>query len=155
METRFSPYKVYRNAQWQLTPQRKSNLVEFRTCPSSCACSRSLQVWKKSDQKWQRKPGDTIFPNINQWLLVAMVTTVLARHATKPDAAFLPAQWCYTWNLIKIGQVALEIYRFENVDDDRRRILGYTISSPLSPRLRWAKKSKQEYRTALLWVKVK
>ena len=67
----------------------------------------------------KKKPGYTIFPNISPWeLLVAMITNILARHTTKPDTAFPSAQWCYTWNLIKIGIGAFEIYLFENVDDD-------------------------------------
>ena len=31
----------------------------------------------------------------------------------KPYAVFPPSQWWYTWNLIKIVHVALEIYVFE------------------------------------------
>ena len=30
-----------------------------------------------------------------------------------PPPPLPPVQWCYTWNLIKIVQVALEIYIFE------------------------------------------
>ena len=35
--------------------------------------------------------------------------------APKPSAAFPPPQWCYTSNLIKIGQLASEIFKFESV----------------------------------------
>ena len=49
-----------------------------------------------------------------------METTVLIQSAPKPDAAFPPSQWCYTYNLIKIGQLASEIFKFESVDDDGR-----------------------------------
>ena len=34
---------------------------------------------------------------------------------------FPPPQWCYTSNLIKIGQLASEIYKFERVVNGRRR----------------------------------
>ena len=50
-----------------------------------------------------------------------METTVLIQSAPKPDAAFPPSQWCYTYNLIKIGQLTSEIFKFESVDDDGRR----------------------------------
>ena len=49
-----------------------------------------------------------------------METTVLIQSAPKPDAAFPPSQWCYTYNLIKTGQLASEIFKFESVDDDGR-----------------------------------
>ena len=49
-----------------------------------------------------------------------METTVLIQSAPKPDAAFPPSQWCYTYNLIKIGQLTSEIFKFESVDDDGR-----------------------------------
>ena len=32
-----------------------------------------------------------------------------------------PHPWCYSYNLIKIGQLASEIFKFESVDDGRRR----------------------------------
>ena len=32
-----------------------------------------------------------------------------------------PTQWCYTYNLIKFGPLASEIFKFESVDDGRRR----------------------------------
>ena len=50
-----------------------------------------------------------------------METTVLIQSAPKPYAAFPPSQWCYTYNLIKIGQLTSEIFKFESVDDDGRR----------------------------------
>ena len=31
---------------------------------------------------------------------------------------FPPLKWCYTYNMIKIGQLASEIFKFESVDDD-------------------------------------
>ena len=49
-----------------------------------------------------------------------METTVSIQSAPKPDAAFPPSQWCYPYNLIKIGQLASEILKFESVDDDWR-----------------------------------
>ena len=51
-----------------------------------------------------------------------MSTTVPIWSAQKPSAAFAPAQWCYTWNLIKILQVALEIYIFEIAIDPNAKI---------------------------------
>ena len=55
----------------------------------------------------------------------------------KSYAAFPAPQWYYTKNLIKIVQLALEIFKFESVDDDGRRTDDgplvyyklYTISS--------------------------
>ena len=47
-----------------------------------------------------------------------METRVLIQSAPKPYAAFPPPQWCYILNLIKIGQMASEIFKFESVDDD-------------------------------------
>ena len=35
--------------------------------------------------------------------------------APEPYAAFPPPQWCYTLNLIKIGQLASEIFKFKSV----------------------------------------
>ena len=35
--------------------------------------------------------------------------------APKPYAAFPPPQWCYTLNLIKIGQLVSEIFKFKSV----------------------------------------
>ena len=55
-------------------------------------------------------------------LYVAMATRVPIWSAQKPYAAFPPAQWCYTWNLIKIVQVALEIYIFEIPIDPNAKI---------------------------------
>ena len=72
--------------------------------------------WIKNNRE---KGGDIIFPIISQWgLSVAMETRVLIQSAPKPYAAFPPSQWCYTLNLIKIGQLASEIFKFESVDDD-------------------------------------
>ena len=48
---------------------------------------------EKEPIKNGKKPGDAIFPKISPWeLLVAMVTKLLSRNTTKPDAAFPPAQ---------------------------------------------------------------
>ena len=42
------------------------------------------------------------------------------------------------WNVARIGFMASEEMSFESVDDGRR-MPAYTISSSMSPRLRWAK----------------
>ena len=59
-----------------------------------------------------------------------------------------PSQGVSIWNLSSIGPVVSEEKMFENVDgrrttddgrtDDGRRSHWYTISSPMSLRLRWA-----------------
>ena len=54
------------------------------------------------------------------------------------------------WNVERIGLTASEEMSFENVDGrmdderttDGRRMPVYTISSPISLRLRWAKKTE-------------
>ena len=89
---------------------------------------------KRSDQKWQRKPGDTIFPSLSlRELLVAMVTQSSAKHTTNPDADFpLPNDATHEiWSRLA---TALEKYLFENLDDDadwrwrRPRTTDLTIS---------------------------
>ena len=45
-----------------------------------------------------------------------METRVLIQSAPKPSAAFSLSQWCYTYNLIKIGQLAVEIFKFKSVE---------------------------------------
>ena len=61
---------------------------------------------------------------------------------------FVPLAYrCYLWNLVRIGFMASEEMSFENArsDDGRttdgRRMPAHTISSPMSLRLMWAKKS--------------
>ena len=57
-----------------------------------------------------------------------METRVLFRSAPNAYAAFPPSQWCYTQNLIEIGQLALAIFLFEIVmwtDDGRTTDLVY------------------------------
>ena len=44
-----------------------------------------------------------------------MDTRVFIQSASKYYAAFPQPQWCYTYNLIKIGQLASEIFKFESV----------------------------------------
>ena len=65
---------------------------------------------------------------------------------TKTQLFVPPAYNCYMWNLVRIGFMASEEMSFENVDwrrTDRRRMPAYTISSPISLRLRWAKILKE------------
>ena len=50
-----------------------------------------------------------------------------------------PTHRCYMWNMVRIRLTASEEMSFENVDgrtDDGRRMPLYTISSPMSIRLR-------------------
>ena len=64
---------------------------------------------------------ETIFLNIILWkLLVAnkLKTRIFTQSALKPDRAFPSHHWCFTWNLIKIGQMASELFRFESMADD-------------------------------------
>ena len=57
-----------------------------------------------------------------------------------------PAYRCYMWIMVRIGFRAAEEMSFENVDrqwrmdDDGQLLPGYTLSSPVSLRLRWANK---------------
>ena len=76
---------------------------------------------------------DIVFPIISQRALsVAMEITVLIQSVPKLYAAF-PQVMLHI--LIKIGQLASEIFNFKNVDDDDRRTADhwYTISSPCEP----------------------
>ena len=65
------------------------------------------------------------------------------------EQTFVPASLGVSiWNLSSIGPVVSEEKMFENVDGrtddgrtDGRRSHWYTISSPMSLRLRWAKKT--------------
>ena len=56
-----------------------------------------------------------------------------------------PTYICYAWNMARIGFMASEEMSFENVGDERlttmdgRRMPAYTMSSPMSLRLMWAK----------------
>ena len=61
------------------TPKGNNSAMEnriwlnFEPVPFLCLLLFPASL-KQSDQKWQRKPGDTIFPNISPWeLLVAVV----------------------------------------------------------------------------------
>ena len=60
-----------------------------------------------------------------------MEARVLIQSAPKPYAAFPPPQWCYTLNLIKIGQLASEIFKFESVDDGRMDARRWTDDGPV------------------------
>ena len=72
---------------------RWSNLVEFRTPPSSHACHCYLQDKKGSDEKQPRKSSNTVFLIITlSKLSFAMETRVLIRSGPKPYAAFPPPQ---------------------------------------------------------------
>ena len=58
---------------------------------------------------------------------------------TKKNIICSPAYRCYMRNMARIGFMASEEMLFENVDDGRadgRRMPAYTISSPMSLRLR-------------------
>ena len=64
-----------------------SDLVEFRTPPSSHACQRYQQVWKGSDEKQPRKSGNTVFIFIT--LTVAIETRGLIWSNFKLTKAFM------------------------------------------------------------------
>ena len=65
-------------------------------------------------KNWSRYSDDKGFLMLRLWdIYVAMATRVPIWSAKKPYVVFPPSQWWYTWNLIKIVQVALEIYSFE------------------------------------------
>ena len=88
----YKPMGIFSDFQGQLTPQlvvqssRNSNLSEL-------SCMSSLQVRIGSDEKQQRKSGDTVFTIITLWeLSVAMETRVLIRSGPKPNAANPPPQ---------------------------------------------------------------
>ena len=71
---------------------------------------------KRIESKETEKNGHTIFPIISQWgISVAMETRVLIQSASKHYAAFPHPHWRDTYNLIKIGQLASEIFKFESV----------------------------------------
>ena len=50
-----------------------------------------------------------------------MESRVLIQTAQKPYADLPLIQWYCTENLIKIGQLASEIFKFESTDDGQRR----------------------------------
>ena len=61
---------------------------------------------------------------------------------TKTHLFLPPAYRCYMWNLVRIGFMASEEMSLENIDRwrmDGRRMPVYTISSPMSLWIRWAK----------------
>ena len=89
----YKPMGIFSDVQGRLTPQpvvqagRNSNSSEL-SCVSSLPASM-----KKSDEKQQRKSGDTVFTIITLWeLSVAMETKVLIRSDPKPYAANPPPQ---------------------------------------------------------------
>ena len=67
---------------------------------------------------------------------------------TKKTILFIPSTYrCYVWNMARISFMASEEMSFENVDDvrtmmDGQQMPAYTISSPMSLQLRWAKYMK-------------
>ena len=82
------------------------------------------------DRKQPRKDGDTFFPIICQWgLSVAMDNRVLIQSDSKHYAAFPHSQRCYTYNLIKIGHLASEVFKFENVKFCHSRASNSKVSS--------------------------
>ena len=95
----------FSNAQGHVTPKGiirfspKSNLIEI-LCPS-------LLSARIKPIKIKLKPyGDDSFSCClwELYIYVAMATRIPIWSAQKPYAAFPPAQWCYTWNLIKIAK---------------------------------------------------
>ena len=120
----------------QVTPNRmvqshpNSNFAEI-LCLSWLSASL-----RKIRSKMKTLSLDNIFPITSLWkILIAVETRVLSWSAPKPYAAFPPPRRRFIQNLIKIGQLASEIFKFESVDDDDRRTADhwYTISSPCEP----------------------
>ena len=145
----YKPMGIFSDAQGQLTPQsvvqsgQNSNSSELK-CMSSLPASMKRIGWKLAEKKRRH-----LFPIITLWeLSVAMETRVLIWSGPKPNAAFPPTHWCFRINLVVIGPLVAEIFMFEIVKDGRRRRTtddgrtpghGYTISSPTSLLLSWAK----------------
>ena len=98
-------------------------LLKIKLDPRFYACPGYLRDWSWSEKNWSRYSDDKVFLMLSLWeIYVAMATRVPIWSAQKPYAVFPPAQWCYTWNLIKIVQVALEIYIFEIPIDPNAKI---------------------------------
>ena len=104
---------------------------------------------RTTEKRWRH-----LFSIISQWeLSFAMETRVLIQSAPKPSAAFHPSQWCYTYNLIKIGHLVSEIFKFERADAEQQRTddgpLVYcklTLWAFSSGELKnWKKKTLKEY----------
>ena len=75
-----------------------------------------------------------------------MATSVLIWLEQKSQLFVPPAYRCYMWNMEIIGFTASERMSFEKVDRrrttmDGQRMPAYTISSPMSFRLKWANNS--------------
>ena len=86
-------------------------------CDKDCLKNEGAIIW-------------TMF-SICLWdLLVAVETKVLTSFAPKLFNQ-TPPPWWYLWNLIKNGQLFLEIYLSKSVDG--HRALLYTISLPCEP----------------------
>ena len=78
-----------------------------------------------------------VFPIVSLWdLSVAMETTILIQSAPKPNAINPQTQLWFILNLMKIGQLASEIFFFEIVDgrrtDGRRRTTDACLSYKLT-----------------------
>ena len=69
LETLFSHYKSMGNfSRHSRAPNSVGNRpiwLKFELVPRLYACPRYQQAWKKSDEKQQRKGGDTDFPIIS------------------------------------------------------------------------------------------
>ena len=121
----------YLRSQW-------SDLAEIQTRPRLYALitckykkdgiesnQEKVEGW---DRKQPRKGGDTFFPIIHQLgLSVAMDIRVLIQSDSKHYAAFPHSQRCYTYNLIKIGHLASDI--FESVKFCHSRASNSKVSS--------------------------
>ena len=109
-------------AQVQVTLHSEySDLAQNRTSPRCYACTGYLQVKRRANQTWKRYRVHNIFPIISLLeFLVAVEIRVLIEFATKPFAAFPRPQWCFIINMIKIGHLASEVFKFKSVDYDVR-----------------------------------
>ena len=86
-----------------------------RTCIKSRMSSNFGQIGPLNTELAARH----LFPIINQYgIFVAMETRVLIQSVPKPYAAFSLIPVMLHIKLIKIGQLASELFKFESLDDD-------------------------------------
>ena len=105
--------------------------------------SRNISVKKKKSKYLQWGSKNCQFP-LSHYKSMETISCH-SNHSSYPIGTktilFLPPTYrCYVWNMARIIFMASEEMLFENVDDGWwRRMPAYTISSPMSLQLRWAK----------------
>ena len=142
---RFSHYKpmgIFSDVQGQLTPQsvvragRNSNSSKL-SCMSSLPASMKRFGWKTGVKKWRHRflhcnPMGAFCCHGNQSSDPIWPKT---KCSLSPNPMMLQIKFgCYQ----PIGFRDIHVWKCEHTDG--RRLDWYTISSPLSLRLRWAKK---------------